>query len=94
MEELLATPEGVAARAANLERARETFERILEDDPAYWPAYRGLGDVHAAEGNDREAARAWLTYAREVPDAIDRALVVNRLTAIRDQLVTEDKNDG
>ena len=92
-EDLLATPEGAAAMAANLGRARQTYEAILEADPAYWPAYRGLGEVFEAEGNNREAGRAYLTYAREAPDAHDRSVIVGRLAAIRDRLLKEESND-
>lgn len=94
MEELLATADGVAAMAANLERARRTYTGILERDPAYWPAYRGLGEMYEAEGDDREAGRAYLTYVREMPDAIDRPVIVGRLGAIRDRLLEEEDQEN
>jgi predicted Zn-dependent protease len=90
MDELLATEAGVAAQAANLESARRTYQSILDDDPAYWPAYRGLGEVFEAQGNDRDAGRAYLTYVREAPDADDRPVILGRLTAIRDRLLEEE----
>ena len=93
MEELLATPEGQAAMAANLDRARQTYQAILDQDPDYWAAYRGLGEVFEAEGDDREAARAYLTYVREATDAADRPVIIGRLTALRDRLLEEDSND-
>jgi tetratricopeptide (TPR) repeat protein len=93
MEELLETPEGVAAMAQNLGRALATYERILEIDPEYAPAHRGMGEVHEAQGNDREAGRAYLTYLQQRPDAEDRPIVLARLTGIRDRLLEEVADD-
>lgn len=91
MDELLETPEGIAALAVNLAAARATYEGILATDPDYATAYRGLGEVCEAEHNDREAARAYLTYIQRQPDAPDRPIIVGRLTAIRDRLVQEEQ---
>jgi predicted Zn-dependent protease len=94
IELLLESPEGVAANAANLAKARATFQTILEREPDYVPAYRGLGEVYEALGNDREAARAFLRYIQELPEAEDRRVVVGRLTEIRDRLMDEEtEND-
>jgi tetratricopeptide (TPR) repeat protein len=90
MERLLETPEGIEAMAANLASARATFEGILESDPGYFAAYRGLGEVYEAEGNDREAARAYLSYVQESPQADDRQVVIGRLTEIRNRLVDQE----
>ena len=92
-EELLETPEGRAALAANLRRAREAYERILETDPTYVAAYRGIGESYFAAGNDREAARAFLTYINESPDAPDRPVILGRLTEIRNRLIEEGTDD-
>lgn len=93
MEKLLETPEGVAAMASNLEHARATYESILETDPGYATAYRGLGEVYEAQGKDREAARAYLTYVQQVPEAGDRPIIVGRLAKIRDRLLQEESTD-
>jgi len=93
MERLLETPEGVENMAHNLESARGTYQGILEQDPEYYAAYRGLGAVYEAEGNDREAARAYLAYVQQMPDAPDRPVIVGRLTEIRDRLLEEESND-
>jgi len=94
MDKLLETPEGVAALEANLRRARETYDSILAINPEYWRAYRGIGEVYEAEGNDREAARAYLTYVQQMPQAPDRQVILGRLTGIRDRLVQEEtQND-
>jgi predicted Zn-dependent protease len=93
MERLLETPEGLAAMAANLEHAEATYQSILEIDPGYTPAYRGLGEVYEARHEDREAAKAYLTYVQQQPDAPDRPVIMGRLTAIRDRLMKEDTDD-
>ena len=90
MERLLETPEGVAAKAANLATALATYQGILEQDPGYFAAWRGIGEVHEDQGDDREAARAYLTYLENVPDAVDRPIIVSRLGAIRDRLLVEE----
>lgn len=92
-EALLETPEGIASLAANLERARRTYESILEIDPGYAAAHRGLGKVYEAEHKDRDAARAYLTYISQQPDAPDRPVIVARLAAIRDRLLKEDTDN-
>ncbi|MGD8341272.1 MAG: hypothetical protein PVH89_10840, partial [Gammaproteobacteria bacterium] len=93
MDRLLETPEGVANKAANLAAARATFEAILDADPGYTGAYRGLGEVYEDEGNDREAGRAYLTYLQETPDAVDRPVILGRLTGIRDRLTEQETDD-
>ena len=90
LDKLLETPEGQAAQVANLERARETYQSILDTDAEYYAAYRGLGEVYEAEGRDREAARAYLTYVQQVPDAPDRAVIIGRLTTLRDRLQNQE----
>ncbi|MDX1562289.1 MAG: M48 family metallopeptidase [Gammaproteobacteria bacterium] len=92
MERLLEEPEGVAALAANLESARQTYLGILEIDPDYVAAHRGLGQVYERQGNDREAARAYLTYVQEAPDAPDRPVIMSRLAELRDRLLAEETN--
>jgi predicted Zn-dependent protease len=92
MEELSETPDGAKAMAANLERARQTYQGILDVDPEYWAAYRGLGEVFESEGSDREAARSYLTYVQQVPDAYDRPVIVGRLAVLRDRLLEEESN--
>lgn len=92
-ERLLETPEGIANMAANLAAARGTYESILEMDPGYTEAYRGIGEVYESEGDDREAARAYLTYLQETPDAVDRPVVMGRLTEIRDRLTQQETDD-
>jgi beta-barrel assembly-enhancing protease len=92
-DRLLETPEGQAALRANLGRARAAYERALELDANYAPAHRGLGEVAERLGEPRAAAAAYVEYVRKAPDASDRAVVVARLRALRDQLRTEETTD-
>lgn len=92
-EELLATPQGQEALAANLEQARVTYESILSMDATYAAAHRGLGEVHQALGMPRVAGRHYLEYVRAAPDAADRSVVMGRLTTIRDELAKENGNE-
>jgi predicted Zn-dependent protease len=87
--ELLKTPEGQAALRANLGRAREAYERALALDPEFAPAQRGLGEVAERLDEPRAAAQAYVAYLRMAPEAPDRAVIVQRLRVLRDQLQTE-----
>jgi predicted Zn-dependent protease len=89
-ERLLETEEGRAAFATNLSHARGIYEEILRLDPTYAAAHRGLGEVHEALNSPREAAREYLQYVRQSPDATDRAVIIARLTALRDALAREE----
>jgi len=90
MEELLETPEGQAAFARNLAEAKSVYDGILERDPNYVVAHRGLAEVYEAQGDIREAGREYLTYLRAAPDAVDRPVIMGRLTAIRDSLQQQE----
>lgn len=65
---------------------------MLEIDPSYAVAYRGLGEVYEQQKRDRDAAAAYLTYVRSAPDAPDRSLVVTRLKSITVK-IKESSND-
>jgi predicted Zn-dependent protease len=90
-QRMLETEEGRAAFAGNLGYARDTYEAILAIDSSYAPAYRGLGEVYEALKMPREAARSYLEYVRQSPDAADRTVIIGRLTALRDALATGDR---
>ena len=92
--QLLETEEGQAALRANLGRAREAYERALALDANYAPAYRGRGEVAERLGEPRAAASAYVDYLRKAPDAADRAVIVQRLRTLRDQLRTEETSDA
>jgi tetratricopeptide (TPR) repeat protein len=88
--EMMATPEGREAYARNLSYARQVYAGILETNPDYAAAYRGLGEVHEALDQPRDAARAYLEYVRRAPDADDRPVIMGRLTALRDRLTQQE----
>lgn len=85
-ENLLETSEGRQAFETNLGYARAEYQKILDSDANYAPAYRGIGEVYEALEQPREAARFYLEYLQRAPDASDRSVIVSRLGAIRDQL--------
>jgi regulator of sirC expression with transglutaminase-like and TPR domain len=89
LAELLLTEEGRAAYATNLGRAEATYQAVLVMDPAFAPAYRGLGEVYEQQERARDAAQAFLTYVKWAPDAADRPIVVSRLRALTTKLKGE-----
>jgi beta-barrel assembly-enhancing protease len=91
---LLETPEGQAALAANLAKARDAYQRTTALDANVAPAYRGLGQVAERLGEPRAAAQAYVDYLQRAPQADDRAVVVQRLRELRDQLRTEETGDA
>jgi tetratricopeptide (TPR) repeat protein len=91
---LLATEEGQAALLANLGNAHDSYQAAIELDPELAPAYRGLGEVEQARGDQRAAARAYLEYLRKAPQAADRTVIVERLRVLRDELQKEGTDNG
>lgn len=89
----LETEEGQRAFAANMEQARLTYEDILTRNPEYAAAHRGLGQVYEALGQPTEAARAYLTYVRSAPEALDRPVIVAKLTELRDLIRQQENPD-
>jgi predicted Zn-dependent protease len=92
--ELLKTPQGQAALRDNLSKARAAYERALALDANFAPAARGLGEVAERLGEPRAAAAAYVDYLRKAPDAADRAVIVQRLRTLRDQLRSEETADA
>ncbi|HEX6999600.1 MAG TPA: M48 family metalloprotease [Gammaproteobacteria bacterium] len=93
LEELLETEEGRAAYRENLTRAAEVQRRALALDPGFAPAHRSLGEAYERLGRPRDAAAAYLQYARLAPDAPDRALVVDRLRELAEVIKAEEDDD-
>jgi predicted Zn-dependent protease len=89
LAEQLETEEGRTTYAANLQRAEETYQRVVALDPTYAPAYRGLGEVYEQQKRSRDAAEAYLSYVKQAPDAADRSIVVGRLRLLTTQLKVE-----
>jgi predicted Zn-dependent protease len=90
----LETPAGQAALRANLAQARVAYERALTLDAEFAPAYRGLGEVAEGLGEPRAAAQAYVDYLRKDPDVSDRAVILQRLRTLRDQLRTEETDNA
>ncbi|HLF13248.1 MAG TPA: M48 family metalloprotease [Gammaproteobacteria bacterium] len=94
LAELLETEEGRTAYVANLTRAEEIYLRALEMDADFALAHRGLGEVYEQLDRDREAAQAYLRYLRLAPDAADRAIIVDRLRVLAEQLKQQENGNG
>jgi predicted Zn-dependent protease len=86
LAEALETEEGRAAYAANLQRAEETYERVIAADATFAPAYRGLGEVYEQQKRPRDAAEAYLDYVKQAPAAPDRSIVMGRLRLLTTML--------
>jgi predicted Zn-dependent protease len=89
LAEALETEQGRAAYAANLQRAEETYERVIAADAAFAPAYRGLGEVYEQQKRPRDAAQAYLNYVKQAPAAPDRSIVMSRLRLLTTLLKVE-----
>jgi predicted TPR repeat methyltransferase len=70
------------------------YERALTLDAEFAPAYRGLGEVAEGLGEPRAAAQAYVDYLRKDPDVSDRAVILQRLRTLRDQLRTEETDNA
>jgi eukaryotic-like serine/threonine-protein kinase len=62
--------------------AQLKFREALELAPGYAPAYRGMGMIHQASGQRKQAARAYRDYLRLSPRARDRAEIEARLQQV------------
>jgi serine/threonine protein kinase len=62
--------------------AQLKFREALELAPGFAPAYRGMGMIHQASGQKKQAARAFREYLRLSPRARDRAEIEARLQQV------------
>lgn len=62
--------------------AQLKFREALQLAPGYAPAYRGMGLVHQASGQRKQAARAYQQYLRLAPRARDRTDIEARLAQV------------
>lgn len=92
-QRLLETPEGQAAFAENLGRAEDIYQQVLAMDPNFALAHRGLGEVYDRLGRPRAAAQAYLHYVRLAPEAADRAVIMDRLRALTEQIRQQENQD-
>jgi len=58
----------VALRRKDYPEAARRFQAAIDLDPRAVPAYLNLGDVRAAEGNEKEAAGVWEKLVQVDPD--------------------------
>lgn len=52
----------------DIERAQNTFLKILENLPDYGPAYFGIGCIYAVQGRREDAIKAWLRCVQLDPN--------------------------
>jgi serine/threonine protein kinase len=64
--------------------AQLKFREALQLAPGYAPAYRGMGMVHQASGQRKQAARAYQQYLRLAPKARDRGDIEARLVQVKE----------
>lgn len=65
-----------ASRFIRLDGATEAYEHAIALDPSMALAYRELGLLRREQGRDREATTALRRYLELVPDAPDRAVLL------------------
>lgn len=90
----LETEDGQAALARNLEQARLTYQEILDQDPNYAAAHKGLGQVYEVLSRHTDAARSYLAYLRAAPDAPDKPIVMAKLTELRDLIQQQETSNA
>jgi len=90
---LLETPQGKAALAEHLAKAKEAYLRTTALAPDFAPTYRGMGEIAERLDEPRAAAQAYVDYLQRAPDADDRTVIVQRLRALRDVLKNQETRD-
>jgi len=68
-----------ASAAAKPLEAAAAFERAIELDPLYEPAYRGLAKLHADSGRPDLARQTWQRYLQKAPGSIFAQQALARL---------------
>jgi predicted Zn-dependent protease len=80
---LLEKPEGRAALAGNRAQAETMYKAVLQSDPSYAPAHRGLGFLYEDESRYSEAAAEYKTYLSTVAGtSLDHLRIDRRLAAV------------
>lgn len=93
-ELLLETEEGRQALDRNLAHARDAYREAITLNESFAPAYKGLAEAYEQTGDFREAAQAYLDYAKLAADAPERAIVIERLKRLRDVIKEQESGDG
>jgi len=81
---LLAKPEGQATLRENQAMAEQLYKSVLQSDPGYAAAHRGLGFLFEQESKYGEAATEYQAYLQMVAGtSIDRLRIERRLATVR-----------
>ncbi|HXR40019.1 MAG TPA: M48 family metalloprotease [Terracidiphilus sp.] len=80
---LLQKPEGAAALHENLDQAEKLYSGVIQHNPSYADAYRGLGFLYEQEAKYTEAAGEYRHYLDLVAGTtIDHLRIERRLAAV------------
>jgi tetratricopeptide (TPR) repeat protein len=79
---LMATPEGKTALVESARLAEESYRKVLEMDPAFAKAHRGLGFLYERAERWAEAVESFRKYLETATNAPDRAQIVRRLESL------------
>jgi predicted Zn-dependent protease len=81
---LLAKPGGPATLLDNRQRAEGFYKAVLESDPSYAPAHRGLGFLYEDEEKYPEAAAEYQAYLNMVSGtSLDHLRIERRVAAVQ-----------
>ena len=92
-ERYMATEEGPAQLALNMQIAIDAYNLSLQMDKNMGRAHRGLGNIYFDREDYRQAGRHYISYLKISPKAIDRTLVVEKLQHIRNELSSQKEAD-
>lgn len=83
-KKLLEKPEGKATLNQNREQAEVLYKKVLETDPGYAPAHRGLGFLYEDEGRFDDSADQYQSYLDLVAGtSLDHLRIERRLAGVR-----------
>ncbi len=90
-EYFLQTAEGETRLRNNTDQAIAAYTKAIEIDESNARAHAGLGKLYFELKDYRPAARHLLRYLKLNPDAIDRALIIEKLQHVRDELRNQEE---
>jgi predicted Zn-dependent protease len=80
---LLQKPEGQAALRDNLDKAEIIYQSVIQRNPSFAGAYRGLGFLYEQQAKYADAAKEYRRYVELVAGtSIDRIRIERRLAAV------------
>lgn len=81
--QLLSKPDGSATRAANLDKAEKLYLGVIQRNPKYADAHRGLGFLYELQSKPADAAREYRTYLElTAGTSLDRLRIERRLAQV------------